>query len=47
MYVRVCVRACSAHVICLVNGGVNSCISDSDFFFFNLYNTCNANRCLA
>ena len=47
VYVRVCVRACSAHVICLVNGGVNRCISGSEFFFFNLYNTCNASRCLA
>ena len=32
MCVRVC--ACSVRVICLVNGGVNICISCSDFFFF-------------
>ena len=30
---RACVRACSAYVTCLVNEGVNRCISGSDFFF--------------
>ena len=33
VYVRVCVRACFAHVICFVNGGVNRCISGSEFSF--------------
>ena len=33
VYVRACARACSAHVICLVNGGVNRCISGSEFSF--------------
>ena len=33
VYVRECVRACSAHAICPVNGGVNRCISGSEFSF--------------
>ena len=36
MYVRACVRASSAHVICLVNGGVNRCISGSEFSFSSI-----------
>ena len=29
VYMHVCMRECSTHTICLVNGGVNRCISGS------------------
>ena len=30
VYMRVCMHACSGHIICLVNGVVNRCISGSE-----------------